>query len=59
MDEIEVVPRGLLEHSNAELLALVLERLRASGPSREKSLAVTKLHEALLWLDSAAVERLP
>lgn len=27
-----------------------IAHLRTLGPSREKSLAITKLHEALLWL---------
>lgn len=42
--------RAVVEHTNRELITFVLQRLAQIGPSREKSLAITKLHEALLWM---------
>jgi len=46
------------ELSNADLIAAILQRLAKTAPSREKSLVVTKLHEALLWLGTP-VSNLP
>lgn len=46
--EVQTLADG--EATNRELIASVLLRLSKVGPSREKSLAVTKLQEALLWL---------
>ena len=44
-----------------ELLELVAERLRglnAVVPSRETSLAITKIEEAILWLDERTRDRI-
>lgn len=44
------------EYSNAQLIEAVIHRVRHAASSREGSLAITKLHEALLWLGTPLTE---
>lgn len=54
----EVGPNGITEQA---LLAVVLDRLRSfnDGPyrSRENSVAITKIEEALMWMQKRADDR--
>lgn len=46
--------------TNEEVLAVLVDRLRALGaklPCRQNSIAVTKLEEALMWLENRTTER--
>ena len=46
--------------TNEEVLAMLLNRLRflnAKMPCRENSIAITKMEEALLWLNERTAER--
>jgi hypothetical protein len=46
--------------TNEEVLLVLIDRLRFLGeklPSRENSIAVTKLEEALLWLEKRTRDR--
>jgi hypothetical protein len=47
------------DYSNAELIGFVVRRLRESSPTAATALALTKLREACLWLDSDATRKLP
>jgi hypothetical protein len=47
--------------TNEDMLAVLIDRLRFLGaklPSRENSVAVTKLEEALMWLEKRTRDRL-
>lgn len=46
--------------TNEEVLAMLIDRLRFLGeklPCRENSIAVTKIEEALLWLNKRTADR--
>ncbi len=46
--------------TNEEMLKVMIDRLRGLGeklPCRENSIAITKLEEALLWLNHRTAER--
>lgn len=46
--------------TNEEVLAMLIDRMRGLGeklPSRENSLAITKLEEALMWLEKRTANR--
>lgn len=46
--------------TNEEVLRVLIDRLRGLGaklPSRENSIAVTKLEEALMWLEKRTADR--
>jgi hypothetical protein len=55
--ELRTVNNGT---TNEELLAVLIDRLRflsAKLPSRETSIATTKLEEALMWLEKRTRDR--
>jgi hypothetical protein len=46
--------------TNEEVLHVLIDRLRFQGnklPSRENSIAITKLEEALMWLEKRTADR--
>lgn len=46
--------------TNEEVLLMLIDRMRflnASLPSRQSSIALTKLEEALMWLENRTAER--
>jgi low affinity Fe/Cu permease len=57
-DTQEPNPLVYSEHSNRDLIEAIIKRLNQHGPSRQKAIAVTHLHTALLWLGAEA-DRLP
>lgn len=47
--------------TNEEVLAMLIDRMRGLGeklPSRENSIAITKLEEALMWLNKRTANRM-
>lgn len=47
--------------TNEEVLAMLIDRMKILGakfPSRENSIATTKLQEALMWLEERTKDRL-
>lgn len=56
--ELELVHDGT---TNEELLLVLIDRLQSGNakvPSRETALAITKLEEALMWLEKRTKDRL-
>jgi hypothetical protein len=55
--ELQTINNGT---TNEEVLRVLIDRLKGMGakfPSRENSIAITKLDEALLWLEKRTADR--
>lgn len=50
LDELQAYASGAIRYAAEELEAVIVLRCR---PSREKSLALTKLEECVMWADKA------
>lgn len=56
--ELELVHDGT---TNEEVLSVILDRLQSGNakvPSRETAIAITKIQEALMWLEQRTKDRL-
>jgi hypothetical protein len=56
--ELKTVTNGT---TNEEVLAVLIDRLRGMGakfPCRENSIAITKIEEALMWLNKRTSDRI-